>query len=698
MSREMLVNVAESEECRVAVIEGGVLEELYIERASLGSIVGNVYKGKVVNIEAGIQAAFIDLGTGRNGFLHISDLHPRYFPGTKNNLVESVGRRQSLKDRPPLQDCLRKGKEIVVQVTKEGLKTKGPTLSTYLALPGKYIVMMPWMKKHGISHKIEDEDERKRLKNILDESNPPKGVGCIIRTAGEACSKRDLQSDLRYLTRMWQAIQKRMESTKAPVELFQESDLVIRALRDVFNSKIKNIICDSEPMVRKIKDFLAHAYPRMKRRVTYLDSGIPLFHKYGIEPEIEKIQSRSVALRSGGSIVIEQTEALVAIDVNSGRHHGKANAEQTALETNLEAAVEIARQLRLRDLGGLIICDYIDMRQQKNRKEVERVFRQAIKADRARSKMLTISRFGVVEMTRQRMRTSLQSSIYLACPHCAGLGYVKSHESLAIEVIRLLNLAASHAEINRIELSVSPEVAEYLQNEKRASLAQIEQDTEKRILIHAVPDYAAGKHELTCYNVRGSVIRLEDMRAARARMDRKSAESDSSPTPSRSRNRSPREEVRGAKGKTVKKTRGTSRRSTPKKETPSPTPKSVESDKVTEADPSQTVPDKPGKEESASTSKPKKSTRTRRRKPKSNGTNGKALSRPLSEDKKPTSATEEPESADSLSEEKPAKPTSKKKRGRVRRRRVPAAKATNGKQPAEKSDADTKVKEGDADE
>jgi ribonuclease E len=510
----MLVNVAESEECRVAVIDGGRLEELYVERASLGSIVGNVYKGRVVNLEAGIQAAFVDLGTGRNGFLHISDLHPRYFPGRKNDLVESVGRRQSLKDRPPIQDCLRKGSEIVVQVTKEGLKTKGPTLSTYPALPGKYLVMMPWMKKNGVSHKIEDDDERKRLKEILEDSNPPKGVGFIIRTAGASASKRDLQSDLRYLARMWTDIEKRMENTKAPVELFQESDLVIRALRDVFNNQIKNIICDSPEMVRKIKDFLAHAYPRTKQRVTTYDSPIPLFHKYRIEPEIEKIQSRTVALRSGGSIVIEQTEALVAIDVNSGRHHGQVTAEQTALETNLEAAVEIARQLRLRDLGGLIICDFIDMRQQKNRKEVERVFRQAIKADRARSKTLAISRFGIVEMTRQRMRTSLQSSIYLACPHCAGMGFIKSHESLALEVIRLLNLAAAHPQISRIELSVSPEVAEYLQNEKRASLVQIEQSSDRRIVIHAVPDYGAGQHEMTCYNARGSVIRLGNIQSA----------------------------------------------------------------------------------------------------------------------------------------------------------------------------------------
>ncbi len=508
MSREMLINVAESEECRVAVVENGVLEELYLERASLGRHVGNIYKGKVANIESSIQAAFIDIGIHKNGFLHISDVHPRYFPGARGNTVESIGQRKSLNERPSIQSCLRKGGEIIIQVTKEGLKTKGPTLSTYLALPGKYLVMMPWMKRHGVSHKIEDDDERKRLKQILEQSNPPKGQGFIIRTAGQGCSKRDLRSDLRYLKRLWSTIEKRMENEKTPGELYQESDLVIRALRDVFNNKITNIVCDSENVVRKIKVFLAQAYPRLKQRVKYYDSKIPLFYKYQIEDEIAKIQSRTVHLKGGGSIVIEQTEALVSIDVNSGRYRSNKSAEQTAYESNMEAAPEIARQLRLRDLGGLIICDFIDMRSQKHRKDVERVFREAVRADRARMRIMRISRFGVVEMTRQRMRPSLQFSTYLACPRCGGTGFVKSHESSAIEIIRLLNLSASKKQIKRIELSVSPEVADYLHNEKRTTIAEIEQLSGKRVVIHSVPDYSGEKYDLVCYNERDSVVKL----------------------------------------------------------------------------------------------------------------------------------------------------------------------------------------------
>jgi len=508
MAREMLVNVAEREECRIAVVEDSVLEELYIERTSLHSHVGNIYKGKVVNVESGIQAAFIDFGGGKNGFLHISDVHPRYFSSTGRDQTENIGRRKALKERIPIQKCLHRGDEVIVQVTKEGVNTKGPTLSTYLALPGKFLVMMPWMRKQGVSHKIEDEAERERLRQILEESSPPKGLGFIIRTAGEGSSKKDVQNDLKYLMRLWTVVEKRIKSEKAPSELYQESNLVIRTLRDVFNSKIKNVVCDSEMTVRKIKDFLSIAMPRLKRRVVYYDGKVPLFHKYRIEEEISKVQSHTVELKAGGSIVIEQTEALVAIDVNSGKYRRQQSAEQTAFKINMEAAGEIARQLRLRDLGGLIICDFIDMRSVKHRREVEKAFRAAVRADRARTKILRISRFGVVEMTRQRMRPSLQSSTFLACPNCGGTGFVKSHESLAIEVIRMLNYSASHEQVTRIELFVSPEVADYLQNDKRATITNIEQLNRKFVSIHASANYTGEKYNLVCYNERGSVIKI----------------------------------------------------------------------------------------------------------------------------------------------------------------------------------------------
>ncbi len=505
MGKDMLVNVSEAEECRVAVIDDGKLVELYIERSSLISHVGNIYKGRVVNIEPGIQAAFIDFGVSKNGFLHVSDVHPRYFDAKPN---EKIGRRKSMSQRPLIQKCLKKGTEVVVQVTKEGINTKGPTLSTYLSLPGRYVVLMPWMRRVGVSQKIEDEEERKRLRQIIDQFDIPKGSGVIVRTAAQGATKRDLQNDVSYLSRLWNAIRNRMESEKAPAVIYQESDLVIRTIRDIFSSKIRQIICDSESVVKRIRDFIGIVQPRLKKRVTSYGGKTPLFHKYGIEDEISKIQSSRVDLKSGGSIVIEQTEALVSIDVNSGKYRRHDNAEQTALKINSEAAREIVRQLKLRDMGGLIICDFIDMRENKNRRNIEQIFRKSLKTDRARSRVLRMSAFGLIELTRQRMRPSLQLSTSLKCPHCGGSGIIKNFESQSIELIRLLSLAVAKKGIKRIELSVSPEVESFIQNQKRDSVARLELDFDKQIIINADPACVGGSYKIVCCNERGSVVKF----------------------------------------------------------------------------------------------------------------------------------------------------------------------------------------------
>lgn len=507
MSKEMLVNVAETEECRVAVVDNGRLEELYIERASLVSHVGNIYKGKVVNIEPGIQAAFVDFGINKNGFLHISDLHPKYFSRDKSG--EKIGRRKALKQRPPIQKCLKKGQEIIVQVTKEGVSTKGPTLSTYVSLPGRYIVMMPSMEHIGVSQKIDDEEERAKLKSLVDGINLPKNSGFIIRTAAMGATKRELQNDSAYLGRLWSAIQKRIDSEKAPAEIYQESDLVIRTIRDIFNNKINKIVCDSESVTRRIKDFLGIVQPRLKKRVIFYDGKAPLFHRYGIENEISRIQSSRVDLKSGGSIVIEQTEALVAIDVNSGKYRKQENAERTALRINTEAAKEIVRQLILRDMGGLIICDFIDMRDRKNRKAVERVFREALKEDRSRSRALGMSAFGIIELTRQRMRPSLQSATYLTCPYCSGTGVIKSFGSQSLEIMRLLHLASSRKDITKVELFVPIEVAEFLQNEKRAAIAKLEAESNKVVVVKVDRNYVGENYKIICYNETGGTVKFQ---------------------------------------------------------------------------------------------------------------------------------------------------------------------------------------------
>ena len=506
MSREMLINVSQGEECRVAVVENGSLEELYTERSSLVSHVGNIYKGKIVNIESGIQAAFVDFGAEKNGFLHISDLHPRYL-GQKNS-EENIGRRKALAQRPPIQKCLKKGQSVVVQVTKEGINTKGPTLTTYISLPGKYLVLMPWMTKVGISQKIEDEEERKKLREAIEGISLPANTGLIVRTAAQLASKRELQSDIAYLRRLWNVISKRIDSDKTPAEIYQESDLAIRTVRDIFDSTINKILCDNEQVTKMIRDFLSIVQPRLKRRVSYYDGKNPLFHKYNIEKEIQKIQAMRVDLKSGGSLVIEQTEALVAIDVNSGRYRKQTNAEQTAFKINQEAAVEIVRQLKLRDLGGLIICDFIDMRDNRNKREIEKEFRNALKSDRARSKALRMSAFGLIELTRQRMRPSLQSSTYLKCPHCNGVGVVKSFESQSIEILRTVRLAALKNEIRRIELTVPSDVANFLLNQRRSALVQIEKDYEKEIRVHADFLGTSAQPKIVCYDERGSVVRF----------------------------------------------------------------------------------------------------------------------------------------------------------------------------------------------
>ena len=502
----MLINVSEGEECRVAVVEKGSLEELYIERSSLTSYVGNIYKGKVVNIEPGIQAAFVDFGAEKNGFLHISDLHPRYFKSKKNE--ENIGRRVALAQRPPIQKCLTKGQSVVVQVTKEGINTKGPTLTTYISLPGKYLVMMPWMTNVGVSQKIEDEAERKKLREAIEGIALPKNTGVIIRTAAQLANKRELQSDISYLKQLWKVIYKRVDSDKTPSEIYQESDLAIRTVRDIFDSSISKILCDSEQVTRKIRDFLSIVQPRLKRRANYYDGKGPLFNKYSIEREIEKIQSKRVELKNGGSLVIEQTEALVAIDVNSGRYRKQNNAEQTAFKINQEAAKEIVRQLKLRDLGGLIICDFIDMRDNRNKREIEKIFRDGLKSDRARSRALRMSAFGLIEVTRQRMRPSLQSSTYLKCPQCNGAGVIKSFESQSIEMLRMIRIAALKKEISRIELTIEPNAAEYLLNQRRSALVEIEQEYNKEIKIRADLTGVSGVPKVVCYDERESIVRV----------------------------------------------------------------------------------------------------------------------------------------------------------------------------------------------
>ncbi len=410
--------------------------------------------------------------------------------------------------KPPIQEIFRRGDEVLVQVIKESIGTKGPTLSTYISIPGRYLVLMPGLNRVGVSRKIVDEGQRKKLREIMHELNPPKGLGFIVRTAGLERTKRELARDLAYLLRLWKVILRRIKKTKGPTPIYQESDMIIRTIRDIFNSEIDTIWIDEPSAFERAQDFLKVVMPRFVNRLKLYDEKVPLFHKYGIEDEIAKIQRRHVPLPEGGSIVIDQTEALVAIDVNSGNFRVEDDAERTAYEMNLRAAKEIARQLRLRDLGGVIVNDFIDMREERHRRGVERALRDAIKRDRARTKVLRMSAFGLIEMTRQRIRPSLKRSVYEDCHHCAGAGVIKTAESMAIDVMRLVALATHREEIRRMAISVHPSVAAYLSNRKRKDIARLETECSMAIQISFEPNSPAEHLKIECYDANGNEVRL----------------------------------------------------------------------------------------------------------------------------------------------------------------------------------------------
>lgn len=507
MSKTMLINVVEPEESRIAIVEDNVLEELYVERTSKGQIVGNIYKGKVVNVEPSIEAAFVDIGLKRNGFLHVSDVMPN-IGKTVAKRKKAVGREKTQSGAGRIQSYLRPGQGVLVQITKSGIGDKGPTLTTFISLPGRYLVLMPEADHYGVSKKIDDEGERKRLKKIVESLHPPKNMGLIVRTAGVGQTKKELSKDYHYLSNLWKATISRSKKVEACAVIYQESELVIRTIRDIFTTDIDEIIVDSEAVYEKAKDFLHMVMPTYEKRVTHYKKREPLFHKNNIEAEIEKINFKKVPLPCGGSIVIEQTEALVAVDVNSGKYREEKDPEETAFKTNLEAAKEIVRQIRLRDLGGVIIIDFIDMEGESHNHAVEKVLSDALKKDRARAKVLKMSKFGIIEMTRQRVRSSLKDVLYEACKYCHGTGFLKTAESISLNVIRKVKTAINYPEINKIEVVTCPEVASFLQNQKRKWLAELENAFNKEIIINQRDDYNPGDAEVKYFKDGGKQVNI----------------------------------------------------------------------------------------------------------------------------------------------------------------------------------------------
>jgi ribonuclease E len=462
MSSKILIDAIDTEDCRIAKVIDTKLEEFHVESSGRESIHGNIYKAVIAHIEPSLQAAFVDYGSERHGFLQKHEIHSDYF---QDNLSKG---RSILK-------MVKRGQELLVQVTKDPHMKKGAMLTTYISLPGRHLVLMPGIDKRGISRKIEDEDERKRLKSIVGNLKIPEGFGIIVRTAGIHSNKTQLSKDLRYLLRLWKNIKKNITKVQAPAPLYKEQNLVLRSIRDYFTLDVTEVLINDAAVYREVKDFVKIISPKHTKIVKHYKEDRPIFTKYQLEDQISSIYKSRVKLKSGGSIVIAQTEALVSIDVNSGKATQKKTIEQTALQTNIEAAEETARQLRLRDLGGLVVIDFIDMRDSKNKTEIERAVKRNLKSDKAKTKISKISQFGLMEMSRQRLRPSIESSSYQPCSHCKGKGMIPSVEMLALDFLRQLRLETLKNKISNVKGFVPSGVADYLLNKKRKEILDLEE-------------------------------------------------------------------------------------------------------------------------------------------------------------------------------------------------------------------------------
>ena len=475
--KKMLINATQPEEVRVAMVDGQRLYDLDIENRQRVQTKANVYKAKVTRVEPSLEAAFVDFGADRHGFLPLKEISPEYY---RSRAPENEGKTR-------IKDVLKEGTEVIVQVDKEERGTKGAALTTYISLAGRYMVLMPNNPKAGgISRRIEGED-RSELKDSLAQLNLPDGMGVIIRTAGVGRSAEELQWDLDYLLQLWGSISQASEESKAPVLIYQESDVIIRAVRDYLRDDIDQVLIDDSAAYQRAADFVGMVMPRYANRLKLYEDPLALFNRFQIEGQIETAFQREVRLPSGGSIVLDPTEALVSIDINSARATKGGDIEQTALQTNLEAAEEIARQLRLRDMGGLVVIDFIDMTSNRNQRAVENRIREALELDRARIQIGRISRFGLLEMSRQRLRPSLGETSGIVCPRCTGQGTIRDTKSLALAILRLIQEEAAKDRTGEVQAVVPVDVSAFLLNEKRSDINEIESRSGVRIVVVASP-------------------------------------------------------------------------------------------------------------------------------------------------------------------------------------------------------------------
>jgi ribonuclease G len=492
MRREIIIN-ASSSETRIAILEDKELVEIMVERPEAVRRVGDIYKGRVNAVLPGMQAAFVDLGLEKSAFLHASDLHPSdadfddlFEDEAVDDRRQAGGRGRREEPAPRIEDALKKGQEVLVQITKEPIGTKGPRVTTQVSLPGRYLVLMPGHDHVGVSRKIEDRSERSRLKSLIREIRPP-DAGVIVRTVGAEQGKKEFQSDVKYLLQLWEKIEKQAQRTRAPALLHQEMEFTTGLIRDIFTEEVGQLVIDSKEEYEQIMKYLATYAPELRSRAKLYRGEVPIFDHFGIEGEIEKAMERKVWLKKGGYITIDQTEALVAIDVNTGRFTGKRSQEETILKTNLEAAEEIARQLRLRDLGGIIVLDFIDMEDEGNRKAVVDTLRNRLKRDRSRTKAFAVSELGLVEMTRQRQRPSLANYFTDSCPECEGSGRVLSLSSATLKIGRMLRRVGQRSKDRQLILRVHPDVAVHLVEQHADELERVEKTYRLRVEIRDDP-------------------------------------------------------------------------------------------------------------------------------------------------------------------------------------------------------------------
>ena len=546
MTKKMLIDAHQPEETRVVLLNGNKIEEFDYENSSLAQLKGNVYLARVTRVEPSLQAAFVEYGGNRQGFLAFSEIHPDYYripvedrealeadseesssaeaqesaaadaepseenedTSSSNNAPEELGgddehddrsqSSESMMRRYKIQEVITRKQILLVQVVKEERGNKGAALTTYLSLAGRYCVLMPNSNRGGgVSRKITNVADRKRLKSVVSDLDIPKGMAVIVRTAGSKRTKTEIKRDYAYLSKLWNEIRSKTLQSEAPALIHEEGSLVKRAIRDMYTNDVEEVLIEGDESYKVAKAQMKMLIPSHAKRVAKYEGTEHLFQNYGIEPQLDTIHQGEVTLKSGGYLVINQTEALVAIDVNSGKATRERNIEETALKTNLEAAEEVGRQLKLRDLSGLIVIDFIDMEENRNKSAIERKLKDSLRHDRARIQVGSISHFGLLEMSRQRLRPSLAESVSQACPHCAGTGRIRSINSAALQILRVVEDEAGNRPGQDISIFVHPDVALYILNQKRASLASLEQQFGITILIEAdpaliPPDYRLG--------------------------------------------------------------------------------------------------------------------------------------------------------------------------------------------------------------